>query len=167
MLNGQELVDRKVITGEINESNIAQHGIDLNLIAVKSLHGVGLIPAQGKTILPEYETVKPVEGNGSDRAYWYLEPGTYDITFLQGCDIPSDLMLLIRQRSSLLRNGAILHSSVFDAGFKTDRIGTVITLHRPLRIEVGARVCQIYGHACTPVENLYDGQFQGDKQRKS
>ena len=85
----------------------------------------------------------------------------------QGCNIPEDVTLLIRQRSSLLRNGASLHSSVFDPGFATDSIGTVLTVTTQLRIEQGARICQIYGHENEPVnkEDLYNGQWQNDSQR--
>lgn len=160
MLTGQELKDAKIVTGDIKPENIAQHGIDLNLIKVQRMLGVGRVPKIGKTELVSYHEVQPVSG------WWHLEPGAYDITLAQGCDIPADKMLLIRQRSSLLRNGSILHSSVFDAGFKTENIGTVLVVTHPIEIEVGARVCQIYAHDSNEVKNLYDGQFQGDSQRK-
>jgi len=163
MLNGKELIERGVITGTILEDNIQQHGIDLNLIKVEKLDFTlgnrGLIPAEGKTQLCDRVEVELIDDK------WHLMQGVYDITLAQGCNIPADMMLLIRQRSSLLRNGAILHSSVFDAGFKTDKIGTILHVHQPIIIERRARVAQIYGHACTPVENLYDGQWQNDKQR--
>lgn len=159
MLNGKELIAREIITGEIPAENVQQHGIDLNLVAVERVMGIGKIPFEGKTVLPSYQEVIPIEG------VWKLNPGTYNITFAQGCNIPNDQMLLIRQRSSLLRCGGILHSSVFDAGFKTDAIGTFMTIMHPVDIEVGARIAQIYNHQTTPVDNLYDGQWQGDKQR--
>lgn len=160
MLNSKELIERGIITGPIEEENIAQHGIDLNLIKVERLINSGRIPKKGKTQLPLYEAIEPIRGN------WVLYPGIYNITFAQGCKIPNDQMLLIRQRSSLLRCGGILHSSVFDAGFETDQMGTMVNIIHPIEIEVGARIAQIYNHETTPVENLYDGQFQKDKQRK-
>jgi dUTP pyrophosphatase len=100
------------------------------------------------------------------QAYWYLEPGAYEVTLSQGCKVPADKFLLIRQRSSLLRNGAILHSSVFDAGFETTSIGTVMFIQTPICIEYEARIAQIYAHDSNIVENLYNGQWQGDKQRE-
>lgn len=165
MLNGRELIEKGVITGKIGEKNVQQHGVDLNLRAVERMTGEssGRIPNDdsfnSKTVLTSYEDVPALGG------IWALEPGTYSIMFEQGCKIPADIMLLIRQRSSLLRNGAILHSSVFDAGFETEHIGTVLVVTQPIVIEEGARIAQAYGHACTEVENLYDGQFQNDKQR--
>lgn len=160
MLNGKELVSKNIIT-KVPLDNVQQHGIDLNVINIIRLYGNGAVHGGSKkTTLGESEIILPVDG------YWHLQPGTYEVVFEQGCDIPSDQMLLIRQRSSMLRNGTILHSSVFDAGFKTDNIGTVMIVTIPIYIEVGARIAQIYNHQCTEVENLYNGQWQNDKQRK-
>lgn len=161
MITGKELVEQGIITGEIGQDNIAQHGVDLNVIEFQSMFGVGLIPKQGKTELVKYLTVEP----NSDGLV-HLKPGAYNVTFEQGCKIPADKMLLIRQRSSLLRNGAILHSSVFDAGFQTENIGSVLVVTHPIAIQLGARIAQIYAHDSNVVENLYNGQFQGDKQRE-
>lgn len=158
MLNGKEIVTRGIVTN-VPEENVAQHGVDLNLIKVERVIGIGLIPEKGKTVLPEYQEVLPINN------VWRLNPGTYNITFDQGCNIPNDVMLLIRQRSSLLRCGGQLHSSVFDAGYYCSTIGTFMTLNHPVDIEVGARVAQIYNHVTDPVENLYDGQYQGGSQK--
>jgi dUTP pyrophosphatase len=162
MYNAKELVDKGIVTGPILEKNVQMHGVDLNLIAVKRVLGGGHIPLLGKTVLGSYEDVPVVDG------MWKLDPGVYDITFAQGCKIPNDIMMLIRQRSSLLRNGTFLHSSVFDAGFETEQMGTVMTVQLPITIEEGARVAQIYSHQGTPVgeDRLYTGQWQGDKQRE-
>lgn len=162
MYNAKELVDKGIVTGPILEKNVQMHGVDLNLVAVKRVLGGGHIPLLGKTVLGSYEDVPVVDG------MWKLDPGVYDITFAQGCKIPNDIMMLIRQRSSLLRNGTFLHSSVFDAGFETEQMGTVMTVQLPITIEEGARVAQIYSHQGTPVgeDRLYTGQWQGDKQRE-
>lgn len=173
MLNGKELVRKEIITN-VPKENIAQVGVDLNVIAIEKITqgGFGIIPVKGKTTLVSYEKViatTVTKGSNEHDFYetdvWLLSPGMYNVTFKQGCKIPNDVMLLIRQRSSLLRNGVILHSSVFDPGFETNNIGTMIVVHHPIEIECGARIAQIYGHSCLPVENLYDGQFQNDKQR--
>ena len=161
MLNGRELIERGIITN-VPEENVQQHGVDLNVIEISLLTGGGVIPSIGKTVLGGIEKQTLI----SDTLLWKLEPGTYDVKFDQGCNIPSDTMLLIRQRSSLLRNGTILHSSVFDAGFKTNSVGTVMIVTVPITIQYKARIAQIYNHNCTLVENLYNGQFQNDKQRK-
>lgn len=167
-LTGKQLVEQEIITGDIMEENIAQHGVDLNLIEVRRISGPGFIPLEGKTKLATRSLVEKEEINidGQSVIGWKLPPGAYDITFVQGCNIPANQRLQIVQRSSLLRNGAIIRSSMFDAGFNTKHIGTVIHLSEELWIQEGARVAQIYATESNIVENLYDGQYQNDKQRK-
>ena len=167
MINGKQLVEHGIITN-VPEENIQQVGIDLNLMKIEVIRSdvkVGFIPraASKKTQLPHYEEWLPIEKNG--KKIWDLQPGVYSVTFDQGCDIPNNVFTLIRQRSSLLRNGVILHSSVFDPGFKTEKIGTCIVVFNNIEIEVGARIAQMYGHVVENVQNLYNGQWQGDKQR--
>jgi deoxycytidine triphosphate deaminase len=168
MRTAKQLVEQGIIYqvgSVIKEENVAQHGIDLDLIEVHQILGGGMIPEKGKTKIGPLEKVELKFDKDSKTNYWILAAGVYDVKFKQGCDIPADMMMLIRQRSSLLRNGTIIHSSVFDAGFQTKNIGTVMVVNVPILIEYGARICQIYGHDSEPVQNLYDGQFQNDKQR--
>ena len=190
MLNSKQL--RPYITGPLHDDNIQQVGIDLNLIKVERLNTVnvsadgdivkfepwqqsGFIPYEGKTILCDRSEV-PLEtitypGNQEvpvkQTQVWRLSPGVYDITFAQGVKIPSNLVMFIRQRSSLLRNGSLLHSSVFDPGFETKNMGTILHVRENIIIEYNARVAQIYAHQCDEVDqdSLYNGQWQGDKQR--
>lgn len=174
-LTGKELVEKGIITGIIANENIQQHGIDLNLISMTKLHVygdtnpiTGFIPKEGKTRLGsrfEYPSQEIAFASGDIRTAWRVEPGAYEVVFSQGCKIPSDQRLRIVQRSSILRNGGILHSSVFDAGFHTDQIGTCMFFFVPVIIEVGARVAQAIAEGSNNVVNLYNGQWQGDKQR--
>lgn len=168
-LTGKQIVEQKIITKVDNPECIQQHGVDLELIRVQRIDGIGFIPKQGKTHLAHRVEIPPIDikSLNSDTlvSAWSLTPGVYDITFAQGCKIPPNQRLEIVQRSSLLRNGAILRSSLFDAGFETDQIGTVIYIQVPIVIEVGARVAQAYCAVSNEVENLYAGQWQGDKRR--
>lgn len=170
-LTGKQLVEQGIVVGPIEADNIQQHGVDLNLVSVSKIVGSGYIPKKGKTQLANREVIEPFPFYDEERdetiQLWLLQPGMYDITFAQGCNVPPNQRLEIYQRSSLLRNGAILRSSVFDAGFKTAAIGTVIHIGVPITIEVGARVAQMVAVASNVVENLYDGQWQNDKQRTS
>ena len=45
-------------------------------------------------------------------------------------------------------------------------MGTLLYVHETIFIEQDARVAQIYFHECISAE-MYDGQWQGDKQRNS
>lgn len=175
-LTGKQLVEKGIVFQTfpdiLPEENIAQHGVDCNLIRVRKIEGNGFIPVTGKTKLGNYIQIPTteidiIEGDEPKRTthVWNLEPGVYDITLAQGCKIPIDQRLELVQRSSLLRNGAMIVSSLFDAGFETKNMGTVMHVRVPISIEVGARVCQAYCSASNDVKNLYDGQFQKDSQR--
>lgn len=164
-LTGKELVEKGIITGPITEENIQQHGVDLNLIKVEKIKGHGYIPTKGKTVVCERVKMEPIIYNGEP--VWKLGKGTYDITMAQGCNVPANQKLEIVQRSSASRNGVIIRSSLFDAGFYTSNIGTMMTVTAPIMIGVNARIAQIYATESNVVENLYDGQFQNDKQRNS
>lgn len=164
MINAQEIIDKGLLKLENSKGKAAQIGYDLSLKAVNKIGNVGKV-LKNKTELASYEPIEKVQLDG--HTGWLLYPGAYDITFWEGCDIPSNYVGLIRQRSSMLRNGTVLHSSVFDPGFSTEFMGTVMVVNETIFVEEDARVAQIYFHECTPVgeENLYNGQWQGDKQR--
>lgn len=177
MLNSKQL--KEYITNwEYDPKGIQQVGIDLNVLHI-SLIGIKGSILKEKTILPKYESIVPditILGETTDgeilhsKSYngWLLAPGMYDVIFAQGCKVPSNAFFLIRQRSSLLRVGAMIHSSIFDPGFETERIGTCLEVFsNEVFIEYGARIAQIYGHRCDEIsdENLYKGQWQGDRQR--
>ena len=164
MINAQQIVDKGLLKLESSKGKAAQIGYDLSLKAVNKIGNVGKV-LKNKTELASYEPIEKVQLDG--HTGWLLYPGAYDITFWEGCDIPSNYVGLIRQRSSMLRNGTVLHSSVFDPGFSTEFMGTVMVVNETIFVEEDARVAQIYFHECTPVgeENLYNGQWQGDKQR--
>lgn len=169
MLNADQIVEKGLLKLEQSKGKKAQVGYDLSLQEVKQIRQnpqdkIGVV-LKNKTNLADYTVTEKVQLDGS--MGWLLYPGTYEITFWEGCKLPADYVGLIRQRSSLLRNGAIIHSSVFDPGFETEFMGCVMRINETIFIEEDARVAQIYFHKCEEVdqENLYNGQWQNDKQR--
>jgi len=172
MLNAEQVIEKGLLKLDYTKGKAAQIGYDLSLKEVNKIgiptNTAGTIGKvlKDKTELTTY-TPQPLLSLDGSRG-WLLYPGVYDITFHEGCKIPDNYVGLIRQRSSMLRNGTVLHSSVFDPGFETDFMGTVMVVTETIFIEAGARVAQIYFHECTPVhsDNLYNGQWQNDKQRQ-
>ena len=171
MLNAEQIIEQGLVKTEFSQGKPAQVGYDLS---AKSINAIGkdqlIKPAIGmvlkdKTILNTYTPVPLTKIDGVEG--WLLYSGAYDITFHEGCKIASNRVGMIRQRSSLLRNGAIIASSIFDPGFETDNMGTIMIVTATIFIEQDARVGQMYFHECAVVaeENLYQGQFQNDKQR--
>jgi deoxycytidine triphosphate deaminase len=149
----------------------AQVGYDLTLkqvneIGVKSNHNnnfkIGKV-LKDKTELTNYTPYALMNLDGVTG--WLLYEGVYDITFNEGCKLPNNRVAFIKQRSSLYRNGTIINSPVFDPGFETEFMGTLMYVHKTIFIEENARVAQIYFHECRQSVVMYTGQFQGDKQR--
>lgn len=173
MLNAQQILDEGLLKLEHTHGKVAQVGYDLTL---KQVNRVGTPPPanannykigkvlKDKTHLTNYTPYALMNIDGVTG--WLLHPGTYDITFNEGCKLPDNRVAFIKQRSSLYRNGAIINSPVFDPGFETLNMGTILYVNETIFIEENARVAQIYFHECQPAEK-YDGQFQGDKQRTS
>jgi deoxycytidine triphosphate deaminase len=177
MLNAKQIIDEGLLLLEHTKGKPAQVGYDLSLKAVQRV-GTSMantpynISKDGKigkvlkdkTELTTYTSVDPIKLDGVKG--WLLYEGVYDITFNEGCKIPDNRVAFIKQRSSLYRNGAIINSPVFDPGFETEFMGTLLYIHETIFIEQDARVAQIYFHECISAEK-YNGQWQGDKQRSS
>jgi dUTP pyrophosphatase len=174
MLNAQQILDEGLLKLEHSKGKVAQVGYDLTLKAVNKVGNKigGNVYAPGpigkvlkdKTQLTTYSPLDTINLDGVEG--WMLHPHTYDITFWEGCKIPENRVAFIKQRSSLWRNGALINSPVFDPGFETEFMGTIMMVTEPIFIEKDARVAQIYFHECDPAEK-YDGQWQNDKQRNS
>ena len=169
MLNAKQILDEGLLKLEHTQGKPAQVGFDLTLKAVNKI-GVKVVDGKiGKVLkdTTQLTTYTPYDMINLDKAKgWLLYEGVYDITFNEGCKLPSNRVAFIKQRSSLFRNGTIINSPVFDPGFETENMGTMMYVHETIFIEQDARVAQIYFHECEAAE-LYDGQWQGDKQRNS
>lgn len=175
MLNAKQIVDEGLLLLENAKGKPAQVGFDITLKSVNkvgnrvgntNVYGAGKIGKvlKDKTELTTYTPLDTIQLDGVEG--WLLYEGVYDITFNEGCKIPDNRVAFIKQRSSLYRNGAIINSPVFDPGFETENMGTLLYVHETIFIETDARVAQIYFHECDGAE-LYNGQWQNDKQRNS
>lgn len=158
-LTGKEIIERGIVTNHCEEG-IQQQGIDVRLKNLYMVCGVGIIPKEGKTIPVMSVKLEPTHG------VFKLTPGYYELEFEEGCNIPSNATLHFKTRSSLVRCGSIVHSGQFDAGFNTENAGAFLQVLLPIEIEPGARVAQALVFTSNEVENLYNGQWQNDKQRK-
>ena len=166
MLTAKQIIDEGLLRLEHAQGKPAQVGYDLTLKQVNKIGGnkfgkIGKV-LKDKTELTTYTPYGLVNLDGVSG--WLLYAGVYDITFNEGVKLPANRVAFIKQRSSLYRNGAIINSPVFDPGFETEFIGTLLYVHETIFIEENARVAQIYFHECGTAE-MYNGQWQGDKQR--
>jgi deoxycytidine triphosphate deaminase len=145
-----------------NKGSRAQVGYDLTLKSIKKVSG-GVV-MQDKTTIADYTEVTP-SVNNDGKFIFKLEPGTYSLTFEQGCKLPNNMTAFIRHRSSMLRCGAIITSGIFDPGFEVDEMGSIMIVTESMIVEKGARVAQIIMFENNEAE-LYNGQWQKDKDVK-
>lgn len=193
-LTGKQIVNKGIIYN-VDEKGIQQQGVDVRVkkisrvstglkngvnvfsdiflgkseldIVKDMFEGTGLIPASGKTSIPTPHEVTPIQDPERGVDTWFLHEGYYEVEFMEGCEIPADCAMYFKTRSSLVRCGADVRSGQFDGGFKTENMGAFLKVELPIRIDVGARIAQAIVTETYPVDEdkLYDGQWQGDKQR--
>lgn len=136
----------------------AQVGYDLTLKEVKSIEG-GMVLAD-KTVVGEYVTIIPYLSE-TGKTLFKLNPGTYSLTFDQGCKLTTNTTAFIRHRSSILRCGAIITSGVYDPDFEVNEMGAVMIATKDIIIEKGARCAQIVIFENYTAEP-YRGQYYKD-----
>lgn len=164
-LTGAQIFEQGIISNAV-VAGLQQQGIDLRVKNIRLVNekASGYIPEVGKTQIPVTHEIQLYD----DKTY-VLKPGYYEIEFEEGCNIPKNATLQIKTRSSLVRCGAICHSGQFDGGFHTDNMGCFLHVILPISIDKGARAAQALVFESYPVQetDMYNGQWQGDKQRNN
>lgn len=162
-LTGKQIVERGIVYNTCEEG-IQQQGVDVRLDCVHEVinFGHGMIPAKGKT------TTNPRVEVATHNGFYCLPAGYYEVTFVEGCNIPANAAMYFKTRSSLVRCGADVRSGQFDGGFNTTQMGAFLKVEIPIMIEKGARIAQAIVTETYTVEDeyLYNGQWQNDKQRQ-
>ena len=168
-LTGKQIVNQGIINGVCPEG-IQQQGVDVRLDKVFEVleFGNGTVPVKGKTTTPPTVEVAALDAYEDSKGYFYLPPGYYEIEFVESCKIPANCAMYFKTRSSLVRCGAEVRSGQFDGGFETEKMGAFLKVELPIKIERGARVAQaiVTETYTVDAENLYNGQWQNDKQRQ-
>lgn len=163
--------------GDVDAEQVQPNGVDLRLDAVLEPVEVGTIARDGKHIA-ERRSVETVEFGAdsdgttgdnatasADRAGYHLEPGGYVLQYAEPVSIPAEHVGFVLPRSSLMRNGAMLNTAVWDAGYSGRGEG-LLQVHNELRLEQGARVAQLV-LAAADHEDVYDGSYQGERLDRS
>ena len=159
LLTAKQILDQGIVIPS-EYSKPAQVGIDLSLASVHKC-SVGSTVFQDKTHIDPtgFEEIETYQVNGKE--CWVLDSGTYAITFNEGCKIPANAAGFIIHRSSLYRTGTSITSPVWDPGFETEKMGTVMIVNVKLIVEKNARVAQMFVHTTDEAAELYQGQWQG------
>ncbi|MFP4590501.1 MAG: deoxyuridine 5'-triphosphate nucleotidohydrolase [Halobacteriales archaeon] len=137
----------------VEACQVQPNGVDIGLDRVERPTGGGSIGIDGKSIGGR-RTHEPEDGR------YTLEPGSYIVGYAERIAVPEGHVGFILPRSSLLRNGATLHTAVWDTGYEGRGEG-LLTVGARLGIDDGARIGQ-FVLAGADHRGRYDGTYQGE-----
>lgn len=135
----------------MDPEQIQPNGVDLRVGELFRVVGPGAVGE--RTVLGEREPVPLAPGT-------LLPPGAYVVRYREAVEVPPGHVGRIYPRSSLLRNGAMLYTALWDTGYRGRGEGLLV-LWAPLRLEPGARVGQFVLETADAAGS-YAGQWQGE-----
>ncbi len=148
-------------------SNPEGVGIDLRLGAVhKIIEGGAYIETDGSTGLGKRSGVKTEElyrlKNGDVQDELVVKPGEYYLVqTAETITVPLDLMPMVYPRGSLFRAGLLLLCSKSDPGYTGPLTFGLANLGPfPVKLQLGARICNIVFHRIEGAVIRYRGQHQ-------
>lgn len=151
-------------------SNPEGTGIDLRLGAVyKITEGGAYIEADGPTGLGKRSGVKTEElhrlKDGDTQEEFIAKPGEYYLVqTAETISTPLDLMPMVYPRSSLFRAGLLLLATKTDPGYNGQLTFGLTNLSPfSVKLQLGARICNIVFHSIEGEVIGYRGQHQGGR----
>lgn len=131
---------------------IQPNGVDLRGERLFRVTGPGRLNPEGTVAGPRVEVPWPQEEA--------LPPGAYVVRYRERVTIPPGHVGQIFPRSSLLRNGAVLYSALWDQGYAGQGEGLLV-LWQSMYIPPGARLGQLVLWRAEAAPG-YKGQYQGE-----
>lgn len=146
-------------------------GIDLRLGSVhRIIKGGAFIKADGDIKLGkrkgvETELVAEYMDGKKIQKEIVVKPGQYYLVqTVESVNCPLDLMPLVHTRTSLFRAGLLLINSKTDPGYQGQlTMGLTNLSPFPVRLQMGARICNIIFHKIEGKTVAYRGQHQGGR----
>lgn len=146
-------------------------GIDLRLGSVhKIIAGEAFIEADGTENqgLRKGVTTTPIavwNPDSSDQPFIVIEPQDYFLVqTIETVNTPHDLMPMVYPRSSLFRAGLLLLNSKTDPGYSGQLTMGLTNLSTfPVKIQLGARICNMVFYKIEGTTVKYRGQHQGGR----
>lgn len=157
--------------GERDLNNPEGVGVDLRVGAIfKITKGGAFIEADGKEGLGKRKGVQTKEiakfVNASKKQQVVsLKPRQYYLAqTLESVNTPHDLMPVVYPRTSLFRAGLLMLNSKTDPGYKGTLVFGLCNLSPfPVKIQMGARICNMVFFKIEGETTSYRGQHQGGR----
>ena len=146
-------------------------GIDFSLGAIYKITGGGaFIQADRQQALGNRKGVKTkllaeFKKRKRKQEWVVIKPGDYYlVSTYETINTPKDLMPVIFPRTSLFRAGLLLLNSKTDPGYKgTLTMGLKNLSEFEVKLQMGARICNIVFYKIEGQTTLYRGQHQGGR----
>lgn len=143
------------------EIKINPNGVDLGVSEVWLIRNDAVSVFNGKTrmTMPEKEKVLPdAEG------FYNLQQGTYEVRVANEVSVPLNAVGKLYPRSSLNRLGVIKSdTAIGDSGYRGFCTQTIHVPIKLFRVHKDERWFQLVFEDCEPVEEGYQGHWQGEK----
>lgn len=153
--------------GERELKNPEGVGVDLRLGAVyKIISGGAFIEAGlGKRKGVKTELVAEFKKGKRKQEEVIIKPGDYYlVSTIEIINTPQDLMPVVYPRTSLFRAGLLLLNSKTDPGYKgTLTIGLKNLSEFEVKLQMGARICNVVFFKIVGKTTIYRGQHQGGR----
>jgi dUTP pyrophosphatase len=147
-----------LIEGFINpDEQLQPNGVDLTLRNIALFQSPGKIATGNSQRL--VSELAPLLFDGLD--FIHLAPGIYSITYNVIVHLPRNIMALATPRSSLLRCGVTVNTSVWDAGY-SGRSQSLLVVYNSqgFRLQKNARIVQLVFFRLTAETEGYQGKYQ-------
>lgn len=146
-------------------------GVDLRLGSVhKIIKGGAFIQGDRQQALGnrkgvETKEVAKFKEDVADQTWVTIKPGDYYLVqTVESVNTPTDLMPIIHVRTSLFRAGLLLLNSKTDPGYSGKlTMGLTNLSSFSVRLQIGARICNIIFHKIKGKTVNYRGQHQGGR----
>lgn len=168
MLNSREIrrliKTSQLIEGYIDlEKQLQPSGFDLSIGEVHAYASGGSADFSNRE--RRIASTTPLQPDGDS---WYeLPQGCYLIVYNELVNMPFNLVAFAWTRSTLLRNGAVVETAVWDPGYK-GRSSSLLVVHNPrgIRLKRNTRVAQLIFFGTDEVEKGYSGIYQHERTKE-
>lgn len=166
LLSKKEL--KKIYKDNFDEKQYQPNGIDLCLVNVQvpvpDKYDMLGIDSDGNKMIPKLQDFPMFDVENDE---WCLYPGCSYYINCGHMDIPAGFAQLYKLRSTFMRCGCTLVSSVGDSGYSGDLIFKLSVDSDieavPVKISKGERVVQAVMFELNDAESSYDGDYQNNE----
>ena len=146
------LIDRDIQVGE--------NGVDLTVRRVSEFVSRGAIDFKN-----EERVISETRELSFDESGWLdLESGVYRVEYNEQVNLPKNMIAIAMPRSSLIRCGVALITSIWDAGYRGRGKSTLAVFNpKGFSLKRDSRIAQlVFLPMARPTKEGYHGLFQGE-----